>query len=93
MKKDKNYFKKIALERIEQLFKEAKKNPEKANRYVELARKIAMKTNSGIPRKYKRRFCKHCYNYFKGDNYRVRTRNKMVVYYCKNCKRYMRFKI
>lgn len=91
--RDKEYYKKIALERIIHLFKEARGNPGKADRYVELARKIAMKTNVRIPREYKRKFCKHCNNYFQKGNYRVRTRNKTVVYYCFNCKKYMRFKI
>jgi len=84
---------KIALERIAQLFKEARINKEKADRYVELARKISMKANISIPSIYKRQFCKHCYKYFKEGNYRVRTRNKMVIYYCLNCKKYMKFKI
>lgn len=90
--------KEIALERVKQLFKEAdfvfKKNPERADRYVQLARKIAMKINLRIPRELKRRFCKHCNCYLKpGINCRVRTKNKKVVYYCKNCKKFMRFVI
>ena len=91
--KDKNYLKKIANERILKLFKEASLNSPKADRYVELARKIAMKMNARIPKELKRKFCKHCYSYFQKGNYRVRTRNKMIVYYCFNCKKFMRFKI
>ncbi len=90
---NKNKLKEIALERIKILFREAKLNPEKANRYVELARKIGMKVNLSIPKEYKRKYCKHCNNYFILGNYRVRTRNKMIVYYCLNCKKYMKFKI
>ncbi|MBI2148245.1 ribonuclease P [Candidatus Woesearchaeota archaeon] len=90
---NKNKLKQIALERINILFQEAKSNPSKANRYVEIARKIGMKVNIPIPKEYKRRYCKHCNNYFQSGNYRVRTRNKMVVYYCLNCKKYMKFKI
>lgn len=85
--------KKLAEERVRILFNEAKNNPNMANRYVQLARKIAMKVNLRFPRELKRKFCKHCYNYFQSGNYRVRTRDKMVVYYCLNCKKYMRFKI
>ncbi len=92
-KHNKNKLREIALERIHTLFKEAKLNPPKANRYVDLARRIAMKVNLPIPREYKRKYCKHCNNYFKSGNYRVRTRNKMVVYYCLNCKKYMKFRI
>ncbi len=88
--------KKIAKERIEILFKEAGKvfneNNGLANRYVTLARKIAMKSNVKVPREYKRKFCKHCYKYLKpGVNCRIRTRNNKSVYYCLNCKKYMRF--
>lgn len=85
----------IAKERMKILFKEAdvvfKKNPGLANRYVELARKIAMKTKVKMPRQFKRMFCKHCHTYLKhGLNCRVRTSNGMVLYYCLNCKKYMR---
>lgn len=92
-KQNKTQLKKIALERIKVLFKEAKNNPEKADRYVKLARKIAMKVNLPIPKTYKRKFCKHCYKYFQKGNYRVRTRSKMVVYTCYSCKKFMKFKI
>ena len=44
------------------LFKQAelrfKKQPELSNRYIELARKIAMKYKVKIPRELKRKFCK-----------------------------------
>ena len=88
--------KEIARERIKKLFEEADKVFDKdknlANRYVKLARKIAMKLNLRIPRGYKRRFCKHCYSYLKpGKNLRVRTKNNKVVYYCLECKKFMRF--
>lgn len=86
----------IARERIDVLFKEADKifseNPKLSNRYVNIARKIAMKFNLKIPKELKRKFCKHCYFYLKpGINCRVRTKDKKVVYYCFNCKNYMRF--
>lgn len=86
----------IARERTDVLFREADRvfNKDKvlANRYVTLARKIAMKSNINIPKEYKRKFCKHCYKYLRaGVNCRVRTKNGKVVYYCLNCKRYMRF--
>lgn len=93
MKTNKEKLRKIVLEKIHVLFREAKINPSKANRYVQLARNMAMKVNLPVPKGYKRRYCKHCNNYFKSGNYRVRTRNKMVVYYCLNCKKYMKFRI
>ncbi len=58
----------IALQRIKILFENAKKMPKYANRYVELARKIAMKARISIPRQYKRMFCKHCKNYFTSNH-------------------------
>ena len=87
---------KIALERIEHLFKEAekafKKNPKLSNRYVHLARKIAMKCKVKIRSPLKKRFCKHCYKYLKpGVNCRVRLGKKQIVYSCLECKKFMRF--
>jgi ribonuclease P protein subunit RPR2 len=91
MKKQNNA--ELAKQRIKVLFEQAEKakTQELANKYVQTARKIAMKLNLRFPRGYKRKFCKHCYNYFNKDNYRVRTKNNKVVYYCRNCKKYMRF--
>lgn len=96
MKKDNS--KEIAMKRIQQLFKEAesifKENKNLSNRYVQLARKIAMKVRIIIPRELKRKYCKHCYSYLKpGVNCRVRNYKSRIVYYCENCKKYMRFVI
>ena len=87
---------KIAKENIDMLFTEAKmaykEDKKLANRYIALARKTAMKYKLKMPRQYKRRFCKHCYHYLMpGDNCRVRTARGKVVYYCLDCKKYMRF--
>ncbi len=91
--------KEIARERIEILFKladEEFRNGRKdlANRYVKLARKIAMKYNVRIPRYLKRRFCKKCHAYLKpGVNARVRVRSKQkyVLITCLECGHKMRF--
>ncbi|MCX8147389.1 MAG: ribonuclease P [Candidatus Woesearchaeota archaeon] len=88
----------IANERIEELFKQAdavfNKDPSLANRYVYLARKISMKYKVKIPSTLKRKFCKHCYSYLRpGKNCRARIAKHRVVYYCLNCKRFMRFVI
>jgi ribonuclease P protein subunit RPR2 len=93
-KKDKD--KEIALERIESLFNQAKEifriDPSLSNRYVKIARKIAMKTKTKIPSKFKKSFCKTCLSYLKpGVNCRVRTKNNKLIYYCLNCKNYMRY--
>ncbi|MDD5331475.1 MAG: ribonuclease P [Candidatus Nanoarchaeia archaeon] len=92
-KKEKD--KTIAKERIEELFKQAKevfkKDSSLANRYVKLARNIAMKTKTKIPSNLKKNFCKHCYSFLKpGINCRVRTKDNKLIYYCLNCKKYMR---
>jgi ribonuclease P protein subunit RPR2 len=86
----------IVISRIRKLFEEAenifKEDKKLANRYVSLARKLSMKYKVKIPTELKRRFCKNCYSYLKpGVNCRVRLRNKKVVYYCLECKHYMRF--
>ena len=80
---------KIALQRINILFKEAKnmfnEEPKLADRYVQLARRIAMKYKVKIPSKFKRRFCKHCHKYLvPGINLRIRTHKGHMVYYCLN---------
>ena len=90
--------KEIANQRIKELFEEAEKifdkNKKLANRYVELSRKIAMKLNLRMPKKYKRRFCKHCYSYLKnGVNARTRVNKGRVIIYCLECKKYMRIPI
>ncbi len=95
-KKKSSEQKKIAKERIEKLFNQAEEVFEEdkklADRYVELARDIAKKFRVRIPSSLKRKFCKHCYSYLVPSvNVRVRTREGKVVYYCLECKRYMRF--
>src|SRR3989338_3564435 len=90
--------KEIALERINILFEEAEKafskNKALADRYVSLARKIAMKVKLKIPLKLKRKFCKHCYKFLMpGVNSRVRTRTGKVVISCFECKKFMRIPI
>lgn len=95
-KKKPSLFRRIGKERINILFNQAqkrfKKNPELSHRYVEIARKIAMKYKIQMKREHKRMFCKHCYKFLMpGINSRVRNNNGKMVYYCKNCRKYMRF--
>ena len=90
--------KEIAKERIEILFKQAdvifSENKSLANRYVTLARKIAMKVRIRIPTELKRKFCKHCYKYLKpGVNSRTRTRDGKVIISCFECKKFTRIPI
>ena len=86
----------IAIERIEILFQQAReifnKDKDLSNRYVHLARTIAMKYKLRIPKQLKRQFCKYCYSYLMpGKNLRVRARKGKIVYYCLDCKKFMRF--
>ena len=93
MKENKAKLKDLALKKIEVLFEEAKLNPSKADNFVKKARRIGMKVNLPIPSKYKRKYCKHCNTYFTSGKYRVRTRNKMLIYYCLSCKKYTKLKL
>jgi ribonuclease P protein subunit RPR2 len=87
-------WKKIARERIEILFCQAErefaKHPERAQRYVELARKIGMRYRVRLEQA---NFCRQCNAYLKpGVNCRVRLRrNKQaVVVTCLVCGRVSR---
>jgi len=87
----------IARERVAELFRQADSIfPDKklANRYVTLARKIAMKYKVRVPSELKRKFCKHCYSYLRpGANARVRLTKSNIVTYCEKCKKFSRFNI
>src|SRR3989338_10367961 len=88
-------FKAIARQDIAEYFRLAdeifEKDPSLANRYVELARTIAMKHKVRIPALLQRRFCKHCHAFLRpGHNVRIRTKNGHMVYYCLDCKKFMR---
>jgi len=85
----------IAKKRIKFLFTEAKNtfkiNQNLANKYVKTARRIAMKYKINLPSSLKKRFCKNCCSYLvPGINSRVRIHKHRVIYYCLNCRHYMR---
>ena len=88
--------KKIALDRIKQLFNEAatkfKSDKSLANRYVFIARKLSMKYKTKIPSDLKKRYCKHCKAFLMpSKNCRVRISNGKLVYLCLECQHFMRF--
>ena len=87
---------KIAKERIEELFRQAKlrcqKQPELAKRYVSIARRIGMKYKVSIPRGLRRMFCRHCSAFWTSGNSRVRLRNGMLVMHCLECRHFRRFR-
>lgn len=95
MKQRSSALKEIARERITTLFQQAQEtfpeHPQLAHRYVELARKIAMKVNGRLPPQYKRKFCKYCYHFLMpGFNARIRTREGKVVITCWDCRKITR---
>jgi ribonuclease P protein subunit RPR2 len=90
--KNKDNIRRIAAERVEILFREAEKvfkeDKELARRYIELARRIAMKVNYRLPKKFKRRFCRKCSNFLiPGRNavVRLNSREKYVSTLCLEC--------
>lgn len=88
--------KKEALDKVLHLFDSAEAvagaNITIANRFISKAKRISMKVKLRLPSVLKRKFCKHCGNYFiPGKNYRVRMKDKKVIYTCLNCKHFMRF--
>ena len=88
----------IAKRRINFLFRIAKesfkKNPKTAEKCVKLATRVAMKHKIRLDSNFKKQFCKHCHNFLvPGANLRVRIHKHRVVYYCSNCKQYMRHPI
>lgn len=89
MRRDKNLERKIADERIRILLKMAEKeavsHPERAMRYVWLARKISMKYRRKIPPQYRRRFCRRCLSFFTTTNCRIRIRNGIISILCLKC--------
>jgi ribonuclease P protein subunit RPR2 len=87
--------KKRIIAEVKDLFSKAdeyfKKNPELSNKYVKKARRIAMKHKVPLPKELKRKFCHNCHAYLKpGVNLRVRLKNRKVVYFCLECRHFMR---
>jgi ribonuclease P protein subunit RPR2 len=90
--------KKIAPERIAILFEQAQRafsaHPERSNRYVEIARRIAMRQRIRIDREFRRQYCHHCYSYLvPGKNMRVRVHRGYVVVTCHACNKKTRFRV
>jgi len=81
----------IARRRINHLFREAERRAmegrfELADRYVYLARKIAMRYLVRIPKQYRTKFCRKCNSYLlPGKTCRVRLKKHRVVITCHKC--------
>lgn len=88
----------IAVERIRILFRLAEEvfrdNPERAQRYIDLARRIAMRVRIHLPKDLKRRICRRCKGFLvPGVNCRVRIRQRRephVTITCLRCGATMR---
>ncbi|MDD1699962.1 MAG: ribonuclease P [Methanoregula sp.] len=90
--------KKIARERIEILFEQARlefcEHPERSNRYIGIARRIAMRQRIRIDREFRRQFCHHCYAFLvPGKNMRVRVYRRNVVVTCYCCNKKTRYSL
>ncbi|HML02640.1 MAG TPA: ribonuclease P [Candidatus Bathyarchaeia archaeon] len=94
-----NTTKQIALERIGILFRLSRQvvneNPERAQRYVDIARRLSMTARVRLPVEYRRQVCRHCKRFIlPGINCRVRIQQRRephVVVTCLQCGGHMRF--
>lgn len=85
--------KRIAMQRIQKLFSLAKEtfngDPSLAQRYVDVARRIAMAARIHLPTEYRRQICKHCKSFIlPGVNCRVRIKQERephMVITCFKC--------
>ena len=90
--------KRIAIQRVRKLFHLAiesiHEDPALAQRYVNIARKVAMAARVRLPREYRRQVCRHCKSFIlPGVNCHVRIKQKRephVVITCLNCGKHMR---
>jgi len=93
--KKSNKVQKIAKKRISLLFRLAKEHfredSKLSDKYVKMARRIAMKHKIRLPSELKKRFCKNCHAYLvPGINCRVRIHKHRIIYYCFGCRHFMR---
>ena len=93
--KSKDKEKKIALDHINAMFDEAKrqskKNFELSNKLVKRALNLKKRLKITLPKELKKKFCKNCNNYFiHGENCRVRVQNGKIIYFCLKCKSFIR---
>jgi ribonuclease P protein subunit RPR2 len=85
-----NETRQIAQQRIRKLFNLAKEKirdePELAQRYAAVARKIAMRAKLRLPAEYRRMVCKHCKSFiYPGVNCRVRVQQRREPHMAVTC--------
>jgi ribonuclease P protein subunit RPR2 len=94
-KKQKDWAKDMAFQRIQRLFELADQgfetHPERSNRYVSLARRIGMRYRVRIPQELKEKMCKHCHAYLvQGITARTRLQGTHMTTTCLVCGKPMR---
>ena len=68
------------------------RNPERAKRYIYIARKIGTKTKTRFPQELRKKFCRTCGNFLKkGKNCTIELENQFIKITCSECKRVMRY--
>ena len=90
--------KRIAMQRIRTLFHLARETVHEdtalAQRYVDIARKVAMAAKVRLPKEYRSQVCRHCKSFIlPGVNCRVRIKQRRephMVITCLNCGKQMR---
>ncbi|MEM3617469.1 MAG: ribonuclease P protein component 4 [Candidatus Bathyarchaeia archaeon] len=90
--------KRIARQRIQSLFRLAREtyhnDPFLAQRYVDIARRVAMAAKIRLPTEYRRMVCRHCKSLIlPGVSCRVRIKQQRephVVITCLKCGKHMR---
>ncbi|MCX8171423.1 MAG: ribonuclease P [Candidatus Bathyarchaeota archaeon] len=88
----------VALSRIKRLFNLAvealNERPELSQEYIEIARRIAMRARTHLPKEYRLLTCRHCKRFiFPGVGSRVRLQPKRephIVITCLYCGKFMR---
>ncbi len=88
----------IARERIQILFRNAEEvfpaDPCLSDRYVQLARRIAMRHRIRIPLDLRRRYCRSCESFMvPGITARVRIHRRKVVVTCLRCGKQRRYSL
>ncbi len=94
-KKQKDWAKDLAFQRILLLFKlageEFRTHPERSNRYVQLARRIGMRYRVRMPPEVKTRICRYCHSYLvQGATARTRLQGTHIATTCLVCGKQMR---
>ncbi|MDD1741411.1 MAG: ribonuclease P, partial [Methanothrix sp.] len=60
-------------------------NPERSDRYVQIARRISTRTRVRMPSGLKHLFCPHCGSYLAPEKVRVRLRQGILTATCLSC--------